>query len=353
MKTKLFTLLLALVASVGTMFAQSGTCGANLTWSLSNGTLTISGTGSMYNYDYETTEWVFIAPAPWYDYRSKINSVIIEQGVSNIGSSAFRWCENLTYVRLPNSITNIEKYAFCNCKNLTNIEMSNSVSNIGELAFAYCSFYNITIPTTMISIGERAFAYNSNLEKITIPINVKKIDRDAFIECSGLTSITWNARNCQIKLYYSSSFFYGLTATITSFVFGEDVEVIPANLCCGLSKIKSITIPSKVSDIGDYALGCKNLRNVYNYASTPQEINALVFNDVDVPNCKLYVPKGSVELYKDEPYWRDFYKILPLDETAIENVTNQSSSTDKVMRDGQILIQKGDKTYTVTGQEVK
>ena len=51
MKTKLFTFFLALVASIGTMFAESGTCGDNLTWNLTEGVLTISGTGAMTDYD--------------------------------------------------------------------------------------------------------------------------------------------------------------------------------------------------------------------------------------------------------------------------------------------------------------
>ena len=49
-KKKIFTLLLAVAASVGTMFAESGTCGENLTWDLTDGVLTISGTGAMNDY---------------------------------------------------------------------------------------------------------------------------------------------------------------------------------------------------------------------------------------------------------------------------------------------------------------
>ena len=70
MKQKLLTLFLALAASVGVLFAQSGTCGANLTWDLTDGVLTISGTGEMTDYSYNS--------APWYSNRSSITNVIIE-----------------------------------------------------------------------------------------------------------------------------------------------------------------------------------------------------------------------------------------------------------------------------------
>ena len=64
MRKKLFTFFLALTASVGTLFAESGTCGDNLTWDLTDGVLTISGTCAMTNYSWQS--------APWYEYKSSI-----------------------------------------------------------------------------------------------------------------------------------------------------------------------------------------------------------------------------------------------------------------------------------------
>jgi hypothetical protein len=67
----------------------SGTCGENVTWTLENGTLTISGTGDM-------TEYSGINGIPWYGNRNNITSVVIEEGVTYIGQMAFYNCENLT-----------------------------------------------------------------------------------------------------------------------------------------------------------------------------------------------------------------------------------------------------------------
>ena len=121
MKRKFFTLLLAIVASVGTMFAASGTCGENLTWNLSNGTLTISGFGAMTDYSNNSS-----SRAPWYSSRSSITSVIISDGVTSIGERAFYYCSSLTSVTIPNSVTSIGDYAFYNCSSLTSVTIPNN-----------------------------------------------------------------------------------------------------------------------------------------------------------------------------------------------------------------------------------
>ena len=74
---KIFTFLLALIASAGTLFAASGTCGTNVTWDLTSGVLTISGTGAM-------TSWNNPSEVPWYTYLTAVKSVVIEDG-------CFRW----------------------------------------------------------------------------------------------------------------------------------------------------------------------------------------------------------------------------------------------------------------------
>ena len=111
----------------------SGTCGDNLTWTLDDeGTLTISGTGSMYDYSYSSS-------APWYSYRSSIKSVVIGDSVTSIGDYAFRYCSSLTSVVIPDSVTSIGNDAFYSCGSLTSVVIGDSVTSIGEGAFYYCS----------------------------------------------------------------------------------------------------------------------------------------------------------------------------------------------------------------------
>ena len=116
---------------------DSGTCGDNLTWSLdSDGTLTISGSGKMkdyYVYDGSTST------PPWYSYRIQIKAVVISDGVTSIGSSAFEGCSSLTSTDIPDGVTSIGDSAFHNCSSLTSINIPDGVTSIGDWAFHNCS----------------------------------------------------------------------------------------------------------------------------------------------------------------------------------------------------------------------
>ena len=91
MKTKLFTFLFTMVVSTSMLFAESGTCGQNLTWNLTNSVLTISGTGAMDNYFYESDYGSSNndVNAPWYSYGRRVDTVIINEGITKIGNYAF------------------------------------------------------------------------------------------------------------------------------------------------------------------------------------------------------------------------------------------------------------------------
>lgn len=109
----------------------SGSCGEALTWSLSTaGDLTVSGTGDMA--DFAATG------APWAEYRDQIKLVILGQGVTSIGSSAFQDCKNLETVSLPGSLTALGKAAFLRCGELTNVKLPASLKSVGEDCFTGC-----------------------------------------------------------------------------------------------------------------------------------------------------------------------------------------------------------------------
>ena len=87
----------------------SGTCGANgdnLTWTLdSAGTLTISGEGEMAAYWYNNN-----FKAPWTEFQSQVISVILEDGVTSIGTDAFAVCPKLTSIVIPRTLTAIRDF---------------------------------------------------------------------------------------------------------------------------------------------------------------------------------------------------------------------------------------------------
>ena len=142
----------------------------------------------------------------FYDYSS-LTSVTIGSGVTTIGNEAFRNCSGLTSITIPNSVTSIGNYAFNGC-NITSATMPttlissipkdnlqtvviNGGTSIGERAFLNCSgLTSVTIPDSVTSIGQSAFLNCSGLTSITIPDSVTSIGQSAFLNCSGLTSIT-------------------------------------------------------------------------------------------------------------------------------------------------------------------
>ncbi|MBQ2541095.1 MAG: leucine-rich repeat domain-containing protein, partial [Paludibacteraceae bacterium] len=183
MRKTLFTLFLVLAASVGTLFAESGTCGENLTWDLTGGVLTISGTGTMTDYTYSDH-------APWYDNRSSITSVTIENGVTSIGKYAFYECSSLTSVSIPNTVTSIGTATFSGCSGLTSITIPSSVTTIGVSAFSGCSgLTSLTIPNSVKIIEGSAFYKCTSLTSIIIPASVKSIGSQAFRDCISLTDV--------------------------------------------------------------------------------------------------------------------------------------------------------------------
>ena len=155
-----FCAFVPLVASAET----SGTCGKNLTWILDDyGTLTISGTGNMENWNLSSGEK---KESPFKNNK-EIKHVVIEDGVTDIGYCAFGDCSNLKDITIADSVTNIGKLAFKNSSSLENIIIPNSVEVINSYTFYNCN----------------------NITRVTIPTGVTTIDRKAFCECTNLTDI--------------------------------------------------------------------------------------------------------------------------------------------------------------------
>ncbi len=249
--TVLCTMLTFTPVSAATII-DSGTCGAqgdNVKWTLdSEGTLTISGTGEMEDYE------ALINPAPWYyKYKNIINKVIIDTGITSIGSGTFSLCEKVTDVNIPNSVIRISRQAFENCIGLLEITIPNGVTEICDSAFRGCiNLKKVDFPNTLISIGQSSFNDCSNLVTINIPDSVINVGGFAFSGCTKLRSVN----------------------------MGNNVKSIEDGAFSECPQLTSLTIPKNTTSIGKNI--CENCGSV-NYDVSPQNVcfssqNGVLFN---------------------------------------------------------------------------
>lgn len=275
---------------------SSGNCGdsgSNVTWSLDdNGTLTISGSGKIEDYRSDIDQ-------PWYSNRSDITSVVIEPGVTSIGSLAFYKCSNLTSITIPSGLTSIGEMAFFNCSALTSVTIPNGVISIGNFAFGSCTgLKSITIQNGVTSIGTGAFWNCTGLTSITIPSSVTSIGVNVFYNCTGLTDITVDSNNSSFCSESGVLFnkdkttliYYPLGKNDSSYTIPDGVTVIEQYAFYCNSKLTSVTIPSGVTSIGEMAFReCSGLTSVI----VPSSVTSIEYNAFWCCfNLIIYIPGG-------------------------------------------------------------
>lgn len=362
MKTKLLSLLFAIIASLGTIYAYSIDVDGIWYDDFNNTDMTVfvSYHHSGYNngtYDHNLSDYAGNVTIPAtiiyggqtysvigigtsaFENCTNLKSVTIPNGVTQIYNKAFAGCTNLTSVVIPNSMTNIWNAAFYGCSSMTSVTIPDGITSIMGGVFGGCSsLTEIIIPNGVTSIGANAFEGCSSLTSITIPENVTSIDGMIFNGCTSLTSVVWNAKNCAdfgsqdntlLRYYYYDSKNYkvyekDISSQITSFVFGDDVEHIPAYLCSRLGNlttitiprsvtsigagafsgcgITSVTIPSSVTSIGSEAFkSCNKLNLVYCELGAPVSIGENTF-----PNtATIYIPNCAFSAFSVAPVWKD------------------------------------------------
>lgn len=241
---------------------QSGVCGADLTWSLSQNTLTISGTGEMLDF----SDGAFPG---WYLNREEIHSIQFPSGMTSIGEFAFFGCENVTSVVIPSGITKIGDYAFAQCKGLKNVELGSEVVSIGEGAFQECeSLMGISFPASVTEIGAKAFYRCYGIQTITIPANVKSMGSSAFAYCTGLVRATVNA----------------LMSKLPDWTF------------YGCDSLTDVSLASTIVDMGEFAFQrCDNLNGIYTQEGN---IDTAFDLEKDIPNEDGAPPKGIVGTFE-------------------------------------------------------
>ena len=258
-------------------------------------------------------------------------SIVIPQGVTCIEQQTFTGCEKLSSIFLPNTLKRIENRAFSNCKSLTSLSVPDSLCYVGDDAFVGCEllenlyvndlstwvsnshlsrlyvknvnsklFINgkllvdAVIPTGVRVIKPSVFSGYSYLKSVEIPNTVNTIGAEAFVNCVNLSSVSLSE---------------GLVSILNGAFKG----------CVGMTSIK---IPSSIEELHNNVFaGCANLKSLYLCAESPITVTRFAtsssdevsFEDLDIENITLYVPKGSLQTYKNAKTWRLFKNIEEYD----------------------------------------
>ena len=280
-----------------------------------------------FSYCKNLTEFVFgeeVEHIPGYlcNELTSLNTIVIPNSVTSIGSSAFAGCKGLTEVTIGNSVKSIGSWAFSSCTSLTAITIPNSVTSIESGTFFSCTgLTEVTIPNSVTSIGSRAFFSCTGLKKVTIGNSVKSIGNEAFPHCTSLTAITIPNSVTSIESGTFSSCTSLKTVTI-----GNSVKSIGSNAFSSCTSLTAITIPNSVTSIGDETFyNCRSLEHVTSKAMMPPQIWVTTFDDYAMT---LYVPAGCKSKYAEAEYWNNFTDIR---ETGVVMYTVTANATDETM----------------------
>lgn len=300
---RLWALALCLVLALGLLptraAALSGTTGG-LNWSLTGGTLRISGSGAMPDYTDANLP-------PWYDSAHVVNRIMVEEGVTSVGSLAFYGCETAQRASLPSTVTAIGDRAFKNCTALTYVNLPEGLTAIGESAFESCESLNgMILPESLHTIGNFAFQWCTALTGITIPAGVTDLGMVVFYNCTALTRAVVR---CPIEKL-PDWFFHGCTA------------------------LSEVELPETVAETGEMAFhNCKNLSTVYYSGPASEEISDALLADTTTRFATVSEGGGS---------------FAPATSTTFDKETATSTTVTVTQTEQAVITQTTQTSYTYT-----
>ncbi|MCR5208006.1 MAG: leucine-rich repeat protein, partial [Eubacterium sp.] len=282
---------------------RSGKCGDNVFYLIDGETLTLSGTGATWDYNWSDNK------SPFYN-SDTIETITVGDGITRIGNALLFDCNSLKPFTLPDTVTSLGDYAFDNCTGLDNLTLPDSITEIGEFSFVNCyelesitlpakletigagTFSNceklsaITIPESVTTIGSAAFGFCNSLQSVNIPKDVTTIGAAPFYSCESLASITVDADNPNYSaddgLLYNKDktvlLQYPGGRTAASFTVPVFVTTIGEASFAYENDIRAVVIHKDVSSIEHHAFyECSLLKDVY-YGGTKSEWETLSDN---------------------------------------------------------------------------
>ena len=208
----------------------------------------------------------------------------------------------------------------------------------------------VSMSEGITSIGEALFYDMQTLSEVTIPSTITEIRARAFENCRKLKMIHF-AANSQLQTIGDWAFYN--CHNLRSLTLPEGVTNVGDAAFYGCNYLTEITLPSTIKKVADNAFAlCPRMQTMYVNALIPPTIEAKTFEDVNRAT-PVFVPRGTIALYQADQYWSEFFNMAEYDAPSGNlntAVGNDNHALRKVLRNGQVIILRGDKEYNVMGQ---
>lgn len=349
MNKKIYLLLLFVIFSFcipSYAFADDGICGDNMQWSLNEqGTLTITGTGSMYDY-HAGNDSTGLSEPPWYEYADKIENIIVSDGVKSLGDNAFFLCKNVKSVILPDSITQLGSGLFANCQSLETISLPDNIETLPASIFVSCtSLKNVKLPANLKKIEINAFA-DSGIKELNLPESLNEIESGVF----AMSRI--RAIKLPDNIYSISGNTFEDARDLQFVIFPKNLKNIDEQAFHNCVSLHEIYLPDGVETIGQYAfLGCSSVEKIY----IPESVTNIGFNalfsgvqGVRNSNPVIYgLEKSAAERYAKE----EDFEFVPLTKEEYDEQVN-TYETPSIYKPT-IVVSKNNKNINISiGTEI-
>ena len=256
-----------------------GTLGDSITWTFSDdNVLTVSGSGSIQVGEGQQY--------PWKQLGGEVAKIIIEDGITTVGGSAFEAFTAVTETVLGDTVEEIGDHAFYDCLKLEKINLPDSLKAIGNAAFWRCGITALDIPSGVTSIAPWAFASCSAISgTVVIPKGITRVEESAFMYCEGINRIVLPDT---IEVLGNSAFFR--CSSLTDIDLPEGLKIIERAAFCECRSLETVTIPDGVTLIDGAAFAqCGKLTQIIFDGDAPQ-IGEDAFSDV---TAEVYIPMNN------------------------------------------------------------
>ena len=243
-----------------------------------------------------------------------------------IGSVAFEGCTSLRAVNIPNSVTILGNWAFSNCSSLDTLTIGTSLSQISYTVFAGCnnvrhiyynainavcsfmtsggyqsslpvsSLHSLVIGDSVQTLHSYSFTNATSLDSVSIGLSLATIDTCAFIGCSNVHYLCYNAVNCSDASFCSTqgstpSHAFRPFTQLSSLTLGSSVLRIPSYAFYGMTGITSLALPQSLQTIGNYSFAqCNNINTLLLLPNTLTSIGSFAFQGCSHLNSTIQFP---------------------------------------------------------------